>query len=472
MIPTSPLSEVIAAQKRGESKGIASICSANPWVIRAMLQQAQATGEPVLIESTCNQVNQFGGYTGWTPAQFVAYLQDLTSKQDFPFEQIVIGGDHLGPSPWQDEPVAVAMEKAKMLVRECVLAGYSKIHLDASMKCADDDPNHPLDSRLSAARAAELARVAEKTFSECPSGSEPAHYVIGTEVPLPGGAQEQEEALSITTTSDVAETIEVTKEAFLKQGLELAWQRVIAVVVQPGVEYGDASLFEYNRTRAADLARYIEGFDGLLYEAHSTDYQLARALRQLVEDHFAILKVGPALTFALREGIYALACIEEELLAGNQLVEDHFAILKVGPALTFALREGIYALACIEEELLAGNRDAEPSQARERLDEAMLANPVYWQKYYHGDAQALHLARKYSFSDRSRYYWPVPKVQFALTRLLQNLGDRPLPLTLLSQYVPVQYGRIRSSEIANDPQSILLDKVRSVLSDYSYACGY
>jgi D-tagatose-1,6-bisphosphate aldolase subunit GatZ/KbaZ len=434
MIHTSPLTEVIAAQKRGESKGIASICSANPWVIMATLQQAQATGEPVLIESTCNQVNQFGGYTGWTPAQFVAYLQDLTAKQDFPFEQIVIGGDHLGPSPWQDEPVAVAMKKAKMLVRECVKAGYSKIHLDASMKCADDDPNHPLDSKISAARAAELARVAEETFSERPSGSEPARYVIGTEVPLPGGAQEQEETLSITESSNVAETIKLTKEAFLKQGLELAWQRVIAVVVQPGVEYGDASLFEYNRTRAADLARFIEGFDGLLYEAHSTDYQLAKALRQLVEDHFAILKVGPALTFALREGIYALACIEEELLASNH--------------------------------------DAEPSQARERLDEAMLANPVYWQKYYQGDAQALHLARKYSFSDRSRYYWPVPKVQFALTRLLQNLGDRPLPLTLLSQYVPVQYGRIRSSEIANDPQSILLDKVRSVLSDYSYACGY
>lgn len=431
---SGPLSGVIAAHKRGESKGIASVCSANPWVIAATLRQAQDTGEPVLIESTCNQVNQFGGYTGWTPAQFVAYLQNLASRQDYDFDRIIIGGDHLGPGPWQDEPAAVAMEKAMTLVQDYVGAGYTKIHLDASMKCADDDPDEPLDARIIATRAAELARVAERAFSERPSESTPPYYVIGTEVPLPGGAQEQEETLTVTATDDVAETIEVTKEAFLKEDLEHAWQRVIAVVVQPGVEYGDASLFEYDRTQAADLARFIEGYEGLVYEAHSTDYQPAAALRQMVEDHFAILKVGPALTFALREGIFALACIEEELLAGKRYVE--------------------------------------PSRVREALEEAMLANPIYWQKYYQGDARANHLARKFSFSDRSRYYWPVQGVQLALSWLLQNLGDRPLPLTLLSQYLPVQYARIRGGEIANEPRTILRDKVRRVLSDYSYACGY
>lgn len=431
---SSPLREVIRAQKQGDARGITSICSANSFVLEAALTQARVNGWPLLIESTCNQVNQFGGYTGWTPAQFVAYLKELAKGQSFPFDQIIIGGDHLGPSPWQDEPSAAAMEKAKTLVRDCVKAGYTKIHLDASMKCADDDTGRPLDTRVSAARAAELAWVAEKTCSERPPGSEPLQLVIGTEVPLPGGAQEQEERVDVTATSDVAETIEESKEAFLKKGLDSAWQRVIAVVVQPGVEYGDASLFEYTRAQAAGLARFIEGRDGLVYEAHSTDYQSVKALRQLVEDHFAILKVGPALTFALREGIYGLASIEEELLAGK--------------------------------------RATEASRVPEALEEAMLANPSFWQKYYQGDARALHLARKYSFSDRSRYYWPVPEVHFALSRLLQNLGDQPLPLTLLSQYLPLQYGRIRSGAVSNNPRSILLDKVRSVLSDYAYACGY
>lgn len=431
---SSPLSEVIVAQKRGEIKGIASICSANPWIIKATLLQAQATGEPLLIESTCNQVNQFGGYTGWTPAQFVAYLRELAKRQNFPFDQILIGGDHLGPSPWQDEPATVAMEKARILVQDCVRAGYTKIHLDASMKCADDDPEQPLGIRVSATRAAELALAAEKAFSEGSQSGVSPIYVIGTEVPLPGGAQEMGDSLSVTHPSNVAETIETTQEAFSRRGLAAAWQRVIAVVVQPGVEYGDASLFKYDRAQAVELVRLIESYRGLIYEAHSTDYQPAEALRQLVEDHFAILKVGPALTFALREGIFALACIEEELLAKRP--------------------------------------DAELSRVRERLDEAMLANPIYWQKYYQGDDQALYLSRKYSFSDRSRYYWSVPEVQSALSRLLQNVGQRPLPLTLLSQYLPVQYARIRGGEIKNDPRAILLDKVRSVLADYSYACGY
>ncbi len=433
MTHSSPLSDILTAQKGGENKGIVSVCSANPWVIEATMQQAQATGEPVLIESTCNQVNQYGGYTGWTPFQFVTYLRDLASRQNFPFEEMTIGGDHLGPSPWQDEPAAVAMDKARTLVRDCVRAGYTKIHLDASMKCADDDKAHPLDIRLSAARAAELAVVAEETYSNRGNGGPIPYYVIGTEVPLPGGAQEHDETLSVTATGDVAETIELTRAAFLQRDLEQAWQRVIAIVVQPGVEYGDASLFQYDRTKAAGLARYIEGTPGLVYEAHSTDYQLATSLRQMVEDHFAILKVGPALTFALREGIFALASIEEELLTGQR-------------------------------------RD-ELSHVRETLDDAMLANPVYWHKYYHGNDRALKLARKYSFSDRSRYYWPIPAVQVALSRLLQNL-DQPLPLTLLSQYLPLQYKRIRRAELANESQAILLDKVRFVLFDYSYACGY
>ncbi len=425
------LRAIVSAQKRGESLGITSVCSASPWVIEATLQHAQETGEPVLIESTCNQVNQFGGYTGWTPAQFAVYLRNMAQKQGYPLQKIIIGGDHLGPSPWQDEPAAVAMEKARTLVRDYVLAGYNKIHLDASMKCADDDPERPLDITRSAERAAELALSAEAAAAERADGGGSPCYVIGTEVPAPGGIQDQEETLAVTRTADLAETIEATRRAFLRQGLESAWRQVIAVVVQPGVEYGDASLFEYDRARAADLARFIDNYDQLIYEAHSTDYQTAGALRHLVEDHFAILKVGPALTFAYREGVFALAAIEEELLAGKQ--------------------------------------SPKPSRVREVLDEAMLANPIYWRNYYPENSK---LARKYSYSDRSRYYWPAPQVGAALFQMLQNLSGQPLPLTLLSQFLPQQYQRIRDQMLFNSPRAILLDKVRHVLADYSFACGY
>ncbi len=430
----SPLSEIVSAQKRGEAKGIYSICSANRFVIEASFIHALDGDGPVLIESTCNQVNQYGGYTGMTPAEFADYVWRIADACQFPHNRLIIGGDHLGPNPWQHEPAAKAMDKSRTLIRDCVLAGYAKFHLDASMKCANDDPHRPLDKAVSAERAAELALVAEDTFARLAPGGIAPRYVIGTEVPIPGGAQEQEDSIAVTTTADVEETIEVTRRAFLKRGLEAAWQRVIAVVVQPGVEYGDNTLFEYDHERALELSRFIKRYEHLVYEAHSTDYQTPRALKSMVEDQFAILKVGPALTFAFREAVFALAMIEAELFASKQ-----------GPEL---------------------------SRVREVLEEAMLARPVYWEKYYQGDPEDQRFARKYSFSDRSRYYWPVPEVQTALAKLITNLAGQPLPLSLLSQYLPVQYERIRNRALANSPRAIILDKIASVLTDYAHACEY
>jgi D-tagatose-1,6-bisphosphate aldolase subunit GatZ/KbaZ len=429
---SSYLDEIVAAQKQGKGVGITSVCSAHPFVIEAAFRQALKGDTPVLIESTCNQVNQFGGYTGMAPADFIGYVADMAARVGFPQERLIVGGDHLGPNPWQDEPAAQAMAKARDLVRDYVQAGYEKIHLDASMKCADDDPDRPLDTALSAQRAAELAQVAEEAFARRPGASAP-RYIIGTEVPIPGGAQEAEEGVRVTPPAEVVETIAITRDAFGARGLDDAWRRVIAVVAQPGVEFGDANLFEYDREAARDLSRFIEGEARLVFEAHSTDYQTPGALRRLVEDHFAILKVGPALTFAFREAVFALVMMEEEWPAG---------------------RAGI-----------------ELSDLRETLDAAMLDNPVHWRKYYGGDEQAQAFARKYSFSDRSRYYWPVPEVQAALARLLRNLEENPPPLSLLSQFAPVQYGHIRAGRIANSPRAIILDRIGQVLEEYAYACG-
>ncbi len=128
-----------------------------------MLEPGTTTrGEgPVLIEATCNQVNQFGGYTGMTPAEFVAYVHGLAAENDFPTGQLILGGDHLRPNVWQNEPAASAMQIAADMVRVYVKAGYTKIHLDATMKLGDDNPSRPLDVELATRRAAWLAKTAE-----------------------------------------------------------------------------------------------------------------------------------------------------------------------------------------------------------------------------------------------------------------------------------------------------------------------
>jgi len=394
------LDEIVNVQKSGISKGIPSICSANTLVIEATFHFALKKDVPVLIESTCNQINQFGGYVGKTPVEYVQHIRQIAKKYTFPQERILLGGDHLGPYVWRDEFAKSAMDKARQLVHDYVAAGYLKIHLDASMKLGDDSPDRPLEPALSAERAAEMAVVAEETYKQRNTSQPAPRYVIGTEVPVPGGIKAEEEGIAVTTPEHAQETVALHKEAFYKHGLQNAWERVLAVVVQPGVEFGDENLFEYQSDKAAELSRFIEAYPQLVYEAHSTDYQSRNALRQMVQDHFAILKVGPALTFALREGIFALAMIETQL-----------------PNLPSV---------------------AHPSNMLDMIESTMLEHPVYWQNYYHGDQATLRFARRYSFSDRIRYYWNYPQVQASLEQLLINLSTIEIPLNLLSQFLPEQ----------------------------------
>lgn len=418
------LDTIIESQHKGVALGIGSVCSANPTVLEATVRHGAQGKHTVLIEATCNQVNQDGGYTGMTAADFRSFVEDMANEAGLPLDRLVLGGDHLGPNPWRTEPAASAMAKADVLVRSFVAAGYTKIHIDASMKLGDDDPSVPLPPSLIADRAATLAAAAEEE-AEGTGASALPRYVIGTEVPVPGGAEAgDEDDLAVTTSEDVAETIELHRVAFAEAGLEDAWGRVVAVVTQPGVEFADKDIHEYDAEQAVHLVRYIEGLGGLVFEAHSTDYQTPGALNDLVRDHFAILKVGPGLTFAYREGVFALSFIEDELFG-----ED-----------------------------ASGIRDV--------IEHVMLDHPETWAPYYSGSDDDIAFARKFSFSDRSRYLWPNKQIVDALDLMVENLSSTEIPWPLLSQHVPEQYRKIRNGIVLADPKEILVDKVTVVLDNY------
>jgi D-tagatose-1,6-bisphosphate aldolase subunit GatZ/KbaZ len=430
---TQPLLALINAHKQDRTIGIYSVCSAHPDVLRAAIEQAKMDKSILLIESTSNQVDQYGGYTGMIPADFVSYLYKIADTCQFPREKVIVGGDHLGPNRWQNEKVSQAMPKAHELIRSCVQAGYRKIHLDTSMRCADDpgDENTPLDIQAVAERAAELCLTAEKTAAEFSENQQKPVYVIGTDVPKPGGAQHKLTEIHVTPLAEIEQTIEMTQQAFRKRGLQEAWERVIAVVVQPGVEFGDTMVFDYQSQKATGISRHLEEFSHMVYEAHSTDYQQTENLKQMVEDHFAILKVGPWLTFAYREAVFALVFIEEEWLTHSK---------------------GIVL-----------------SRLLEVVEKVMIDNPKYWIKHYHGSPAELSYARKYSLSDRIRYYWPDASIQKALKKLLANLSAKPIPMSLLSQYLPGQFLAVRRSEIENKPLDLILHKIMEVTSIYSTA---
>jgi D-tagatose-1,6-bisphosphate aldolase subunit GatZ/KbaZ len=421
---------IIDHNRRGQRLGTYAVCSAHPWVLESAIRKSLEDNSLLHIESTSSQVNQFGGYSGQTPRQFADTVHAAAQRAGLPADRVLLGGDHLGPYPWRRENSASAIEKGCELARQCVLAGYPKIHLDASMACAGD-PN-PLSPETIAERAAILCRAAEQAFEKLPAGAAPPLYVIGTEVPTPGGEVGPGQPPAVTAAADVASTLEFFASAFRKRGLAKAWERVVALVVQPGVEFGDSVVWDYNPGKARDLSAALPKNPGLVYEAHSTDYQGPDALARLVEDHFAILKVGPALTFAFREAVFALSAVERELLASRPGV-------------------GI-------------------SQVREQLEAAMLQNPVYWEPYYHGDADQLRLARAFSLSDRCRYYWQEAAVQNELQRLLANLAGCTLPLGLLSQHLPLECEAVWRGSLQAEPGALIHHHLRSVLESYAAAC--
>ncbi|CDG20250.1 D-tagatose-1,6-bisphosphate aldolase subunit kbaZ [Xenorhabdus poinarii G6] len=420
------LTAFVANHKQDKRYGIFAVCSAHPLVLEAAIRHALDARTLLLIEATSNQVDQYGGYTGMTPADFCHFVQQLADKHHFPHDQLILGGDHLGPNRWQTQPAAEAMEKADELIRRYVAAGFKKIHLDCSMSCADDPV--PLNDAIVAERAARLARIAEQTCI-AQFGVSDLAYVIGTEVPVPGGAHETLHTLTVTTPQAAKATLETHRRAFEQQGLNDLWPRVMGLVVQPGVEFDHTQVIDYQPAQSRALSQMIEMSDTMVFEAHSTDYQTPYALQQLVQHHFAILKVGPALTFALREALFSLAAIERELLPAHRC-----------------------------------------SDLREVVENVMRAHPEHWQQHYHGRHEALRLARSYSYSDRIRYYWPDSDIDNAYCRLVNNLANEVIPLPLISQYLPLQYMRIREGLLAATPHELMIDHIQDVLRQYHAAC--
>jgi D-tagatose-1,6-bisphosphate aldolase subunit GatZ/KbaZ len=417
------LLEVVTRHKRGAALGVYSLCSAHPTVIESAMREARLAGAALLIEATSNQVNQFGGYTGMKPADFRRFVGNLAALAGFSDENIWLGGDHLGPNAWRGETAECAMQKSEELIRQYVAAGFRKIHLDCSMACAGDPD--PVPEEAVAARAAQLCTVAERTWRE--SGGDAPVYVIGTEVPIPGGATEDLHELAVTRPDAASATLARHHAAFAKAGLQETWPRVIALVVQPGVEFDHDKVIDYQPEKARALSAFIERDSQFVFEAHSTDYQTPDALRALVRDHFAILKVGPGATFALRETLWALAAISRELPGGER-----------------------------EEDL------------REVVIATMKADPRHWRGHYHEDSGTLAL--QYSLSDRIRYYWPYPQVQRACQSLLERLRRTEIPLTLLSQYLPFQYSAVREGRISSKVDELLHEGIALSLRPYIEAC--
>jgi D-tagatose-1,6-bisphosphate aldolase subunit GatZ/KbaZ len=413
---------LLGSERVAGQVGITSVCSAHPLVLEAACREAKRAGTAVLIEATCNQVNQDGGYTGMTSADFVAFVLGIARQVGLAAERVILGGDHLGPNPWKALPADEAMAKAEVMVAAFVAAGFRKIHLDCSMGCKGEPA--ALDDAVVAERAARLAKVAEAAAVE--ARLPPPVYIIGTEVPPPGGATHEIQTIEVTSPDAARRTFDVHREAFAAAGVSGALERVIGLVVQPGVEFGNANVVIYDQPAALKLVNALRYLD-LVFEAHSTDYQPTWALSALVDDGFAILKVGPGLTFALREALYGLDAIARELRLGHG-----------------------EPLAAVMERL-------------------MLAETGNWRSHYPGTPDEQYLQRHFSYSDRIRYYWTHPEAVAAVDRLMAALDAVTIPETLISQYLGRLYPAVAAGNLKPTPKALCLAAINRALAPYRAA---
>ena len=256
------------------------------------------------------------------------------------------------------------------------------------------------------------------------------YYVIGTEVPAPGGALHDIRGLEVTRPQAVFATLDAHRAAFEAAGVERAFERIIAVVAQPGVEFDTEKVVVYQPERARELIGALSQMGGLVFEAHSTDYQPVESLTELVRNGFAILKVGPGLTFAMREALYALDRMATEMTPWWQ---------------------GSSLMAVMEQE--------------------MLAHPGFWEPYYAGEPNSQRIMRHFSYSDRIRYYWASPTAEQAVQRLFDHLGSTGIPAPLVSQFLPTLYSRVTSGEVPSVPRALVIEAIRDVLRQYAAACA-
>jgi D-tagatose-bisphosphate aldolase class II non-catalytic subunit len=421
------LRALIARNRAGSGEALPSVCSAHPDVIAASVLLAQEHGVPLLIEATSNQVNQFGGYTGMQPADFIRFVCGICERVGAPAQPLLFGGDHLGPQAWRGEPADRAMGHARDLVEAYVRAGFTKIHLDCSEGCLGEPAQ--VSDEVSASRAAELAAVCEAAAEDPSSLS----YMYGTEVPPPGGARAEEggQGIAPTTPESALATIDAHRRHFDALGLGDAWTRAVGLVVQPGLEFAPDHVHRFDQAVPDRLSPVLQDFPGLSFEAHSTDYQAPEVYPELARRHFAVLKVGPALTHAYRQAVYALDALCDWV-----------------------------------------GESADRPRLPAVMERLMLADPTHWSKHYDGDDSARYLLRHFSYADRIRYYWTKPEAIEAVERLMLRLAVAKPPVMVLEQFFAtavVARAERLGSRVQDWRAAIVYAQIQEALAPYHFS---
>ncbi|MCK7507635.1 MAG: class II D-tagatose-bisphosphate aldolase, non-catalytic subunit [Desulfobacterales bacterium] len=301
--------------------GMFAVCSARREVLEAAIALARDHGEPLLVEATANQVNQFGGYTGMTPRQFASSSGRHGRRHGLPAGKPAAGGRSPGavrvakragrPRPWPRQPSWPA-NAWQPVSTNCTWT--------PAFGCSDDPPQG-LPLEIAAERTAALCQAAE-TAAERLSGRRQRPLLChrrrgpdsGRHLGEPGG--DPGHAGRGTWLKFIALTESRFQEAGLSGGVGAAAR-------------GDRPARRRVRKFQRRPLRARKGPRALGLSSESAgDHDLRDSLHRLPDARVpgthgraiisSLLKAGPCLTNAFREAVFALEEIEAEHLKSRR----------------------------------------------------------------------------------------------------------------------------------------------------------
>ena len=397
-----------------KNKALPSFCTSNIEVIKSILFFCHIKKLPCLIECTSNQVNQHGGYTNKTPKMFIKEILSISKKIKFNSKKLFLGGDHLGPLPWKKKSKTVAIKNSISLINDYLDQKFCKIHIDTSIKCKNDKY---INSDIIFERTNEILNndnIKKKIKDK--------FIVVGTEVPLAGSGDN--ENIIKTSKKQIETEVLKFKKILKKQNLK---NNIFGLVIEPGMKYTHSSVIKPNFTNFTNK-KNISKKNNFVYEAHSTDYQSKKTLKQLVKNNFKFLKVGPELTYSYSRSLFFMENIEKN---------------------NFKLKN---------------------SNIKKIIFSAMLKNRKYWEGYYEKKTTELFLNSKL---DRMRYYFDTKPVVNSIKTLKKNINllDSKKILCFMSLTEKKEFLNFKNKKLSNF-DIIKLIFISRTLKRYFSACAH
>jgi D-tagatose-1,6-bisphosphate aldolase subunit GatZ/KbaZ len=400
------------------SKAIPSFCTSNIFVLKSLLSFCKKKKLPILIETTSNQVNQHGGYSGNKPKDFIRKMNNLAKKMQFNKKNIFYGGDHLGPLPWKLSNSSVALKKSIELVNLYIAAKYQKIHIDTSIECNDDKTLTNKEVFLRAQyilKKLKNKRIIKNTF-----------LVFGTEVPLAGGNNNKK--IKSTMFKKIIDEYNNFSKLLKFENLPI---KNFGLVIEPGMKFMHKNVTK-PYLKNFKLKKLFSKKNNFFYEAHSTDYQSFITLRNLVKNNFKILKVGPELTFNLLKSFLFMEKVEKK-------------------------------------------KYSKRSNFKKTILDEMFTSDQYWRDYFKNvSKKELKKNIINSYYDRTRYYLDNKKVLNSIKVLENNINriDQKQIIQLLTKekknknLYGIKYYNYKNFDL------IVSNYLNEIFTKYYKACGF